>query len=226
METKFSKEGLTRRLNFLCEQHFEGRWANLHRASGVPQANLSGYKEGKEPNLDALTRIARACKVTTDWLLTGEGPMTKEEESALELQTKATAHVQRYDVKAAAGAGCISDYAAEDGLMAFDEEWLVREMGLVPSKAAVIKVFGDSMDPVLSDGDFVLIDCRESDGFAQDAIYVFNLDGKIYVKRIQRSGRQIKILSDNPKYEPWVPDAAELESMRIIGRVVLAGRWM
>ena len=104
MEMKFSKDGLTYRLNLICDQQFGGRMSNLHRASGVPQANLSGYKEGKEPNLDALTKIASACNVTTDWLLTGEGPMRREEETAVILHKEGLVYVAAFSGVAPAGA--------------------------------------------------------------------------------------------------------------------------
>ncbi|MBF0438289.1 MAG: helix-turn-helix transcriptional regulator [Magnetococcales bacterium] len=225
---------------------FNGNWAEAARQSGVAATTLQSIKEGTKPREDTIYRIATAFGLSCDWLLTGEGPMHRTEVAthppvdrsqiivsdidlksmAPDLHTKALVHVQKYDISAAAGAGCVSEYAKEDGLMAFDEDWLVREMKLVPEKSAVIKVHGDSMAPTLSNGDFVLIDMRDVESFSRDAVYAFNIDGSLYVKRIQRKGRRFEILSDNPQYETWTPDIAELETLRIIGRVVLAGKWM
>ncbi len=229
VKVKFAMTTISERLK-LVQEYFKLNQTNMAKSLGVSRSYLSEVLAGRgKPSLEMIVGIASDfSQINTDWLLTGEGPMrrTEHDETALELHTQALVQVPKYNVSAAAGAGCVSEYAQEDGLIAFDEEWLVREMGMVPSKSAVIKVQGDSMDPVLSDGDFVLIDCRDSESFAKDAIYVFNMNGDLFVKRIQHTGRKIKILSDNPQYEPWVPDTADLESLRIIGRVVLACKWL
>ncbi len=127
-------------------------------------------------------------------------------------------------VRASAGNGYMVEHEFIDNYIAFRKEWMA-DMKLNPSKVAVIRAEGDSMSPTISSGDLLMIDMRDCDGFSRDAMYVFSMDDGLLIKRIQRIGKgRIEIRSDNPAYRTWIPDPEELESIRVIGRVVWAGR--
>ncbi|MBF0614102.1 MAG: helix-turn-helix transcriptional regulator [Magnetococcales bacterium] len=242
MEAKFSKPDLTRRFNFILDQYFDGKAANLFRASGVPQANLSGYKEGKEPNLDALTRIALACNVTTDWLLTGEGPMRRDDASHppvdrslvalsdLDVENesaKAYALIPRYDVHASAGYGAVVGVERIIDHMAFPLEWLKGIMKLDIQRTAMIYVNGDSMIPTLHPDDVVLVDMREQDRVSANAVYVIQVDGDLFVKRLQKmTNGNVVVKSDNPHYDTETILPGEMGRLNVVGKVVWAGRRM
>lgn len=48
--------------------------------AGADQTTISGWKGGKAPNADALSRIPKALRISGHWLLTGEEPMEAVEE--------------------------------------------------------------------------------------------------------------------------------------------------
>ncbi|MNC68601.1 Peptidase S24-like protein [compost metagenome] len=55
-----------------------------------------------------------------------------------------------------------------------------------------------------------------------DAIYVFSLDGDLFVKRLQRlTDGALRMISDNPLYPPVLIEGAALEMLQIHGRVLL-----
>lgn len=230
-------------LEVFVNKQFNGNWAKAAQHAGMAATTLQSSKEGAKPREDTIVRIAKAFNLSCDWLLTGEGPMLRNEiidrhpidrtpalsqESALELHKEGLVYIPAYSmVAAAAGGGSQVDYEFQDDAFAFREDWAVQEMGLNPRRAAMISVEGDSMIPTLDPGDLIMIDLRDCENFSRDAIYVFHMDNGLFVKRIQRTGRgQFKIKSDNPLYETRMPDPIELETLRIIGRVVWVGKRM
>ncbi|WP_028694358.1 LexA family transcriptional regulator [Pseudomonas cremoricolorata] len=103
-------------------------------------------------------------------------------------------------------------------------DWL-RMQGLTFSKVenlAIISGSGDSMSGTFADGDALLVD-RGIDEVKTDAIYVFSLDGDLYIKRLQRmTGGQLRMISDNPIYPPIIIDLTMIDRMNIQARVLLA----
>ena len=76
------------------------------------------------------------------------------------------------------------------------------------------------MVPTLEDGDLIVVDTRVM-GFTYDGIYVFELDGQLYVKRCQRNrDRSVKVMSDNDNYDPFTIPAPDVPGARVVGRRV------
>jgi phage repressor protein C with HTH and peptisase S24 domain len=88
---------------------------------------------------------------------------------------------------------------------------------------SLIRVVGDSMQPVLNDGDDIMVDRAEAFRTLRDGIHVIRLDGVLMVKRLARApGGLLSVLSDNPAYPSWPErDPTEVE---LVGRVVWVGR--
>lgn len=103
-------------------------------------------------------------------------------------------------------------------------DWL-RMQGLSFSNIdnlAIITGDGDSMSGTFADGDALLVD-RGITEVRTDAIYVFTLDGDLYIKRLQRlTGGLLRMISDNPIYPPITIDGSMIERMHIQARVLLA----
>ncbi|MDO2137952.1 S24 family peptidase, partial [Escherichia coli] len=85
---------------------------------------------------------------------------------------------------------------------------------------------GDSMEPLLSDGDAVVID-QDLRPVRDEAIYVIRVGDQLYAKRLQRQfDGSIAIISENKAYKDMVVPKDQLSNLDIIGRVVWLGRWM
>jgi phage repressor protein C with HTH and peptisase S24 domain len=130
------------------------------------------------------------------------------------------------DVRAAAGTGALNGHLekADDALM-FKEDWVRFELGAHPEDLNLIRVSGDSMEPTLRAGDVVLIDHRAQRP-NREGIYILRMGDMLLVKRLQAlPGGKVRVISDNPIFEAWVLDLAEMGSeVSIVGRVVWSGR--
>ena len=126
--------------------------------------------------------------------------------------------VPRLDLGASAGAGRLpADEAAFDTFR-FSRRWLT-EQGLERAQLSAIRVEGDSMEPLLNDGDEILVD-RSPRAF-RDGIHVVRLGDTLMVKRVASAGPgRVALLSQNLAYPPVEVAAEEVE---IIGRVVWKG---
>ncbi|MEB0311543.1 LexA family transcriptional regulator [Pseudomonas sp. 10B1] len=103
-------------------------------------------------------------------------------------------------------------------------DWL-RTQGLVYSKLenlAIIDGDGDSMEGTFKNGDSLLVD-RGITEIRTDAIYVFTLDGDLFIKRLQRmTGGSLRMISDNSVYPAILIEGAQLDRVHIQARVLLA----
>ncbi|HZF69831.1 LexA family transcriptional regulator, partial [Sulfuricurvum sp.] len=124
------------------------------------------------------------------------------------------------DIKTAAGFGCINDDSSYD-----DMSYIVLprsgypELALSSSHLHAITVHGDSMEGNIMDGAIILIDLGDK-GAESGKIYVVNVDGEIYVKRLftdPTSKDTILLRSDNIYYPQFTVNRNNLD---VIGRVV------
>jgi len=126
--------------------------------------------------------------------------------------------VRRIDIAASAGAGAIPHEETAFDSIRFSKRWL-GEQGLERAELSAITVDGDSMEPLLNDGDEILVDCAPR-AFS-DGIHVLRLGDRLMVKRVASAGAgQFVLISENAAYPPVEAAADEME---IIGRVVWKG---
>lgn len=131
-----------------------------------------------------------------------------------------------YDVEVSAGHGSLVEKEEESNAMVFSERFIRQELGFNPNNIFLMPVRGDSMSPTLKNQSIVMV--NRVDGFSNDGIYVFRFDGRLMVKRIQFLPHGIKVVSDNPAYEPWELSKKDIQSadFEIIGEVVWSGQRM
>lgn len=126
--------------------------------------------------------------------------------------------VPRLDLGASAGPGQVPGDEAAFDTFRFSRRWLA-EQGLERAQLSAITVEGDSMEPLLNDGDEILVDCSPRP--FRDGIHVVRLGETLMVKRVASAGPgRVALLSQNFAYPP-VEVAAE--EVAIIGRVVWKG---
>ncbi|KPL67125.1 transcriptional regulator [Erythrobacter sp. SG61-1L] len=126
--------------------------------------------------------------------------------------------IPRLALDASAGPGSFSAQEVPFDTFRFSARWL-REQGLDPAMLSAIAVAGDSMEPVLRDGDEILVDRTPRP--LREGIHVVRLGEALHVKRIQvaRPG-MLTLISANPAYPPVEVPLAEVD---VIGRVVWKG---
>lgn len=134
--------------------------------------------------------------------------------------------VPRYDVFLAAGDGRLNDEGEPVEHLLFSRPWL-RRMGVAPDMGALLTVTGDSMEPLLAEGDLVLVD-RDRFEPVSGKVYAFNdTDNGARVKFIDllpgKGG--IVLRSANQSHAPEYRVGAEADEITrtIIGQVVWSG---
>ncbi len=123
--------------------------------------------------------------------------------------------VPRLEVDVSAGPGAAGAQDNVFDAFRFSRRWLT-EQGLDGGSLSAIRVVGDSMEPLLREGDEVLVDCREQP--FRDGVHVVRLDELLLVKRVaSKGGGRYSLLSQNLAYPPI---DVGTEDFDIIGRVV------
>lgn len=123
--------------------------------------------------------------------------------------------IPRLAIDASAGPGALGAVEQPFDAFRFSRKWLT-EQGLEGALLSAIRVVGDSMEPLLREGDEVLVDCR-TQGF-RDGVHVVRLDDTLLVKRVASQGAgRFGLISENAAYPPVTVAA---EDFAIIGRVV------
>jgi len=187
---------------------------------GINRAGITQAKnKGTVPDKWILD-LYRKYGINPDWIETGKGKMfiAERDGSVIVPEYKSAPHVK---ARLCAGDGSfevdenISDY------WMFRTDWLKRKGS--PSHMILIDIYGNSMEPELKDGDTVLIDTSEKDILA-GAIYAVGIDDTIMVKRIEKHPGKLVLMSDNKDYEPVYLSQNEMNSVRIIGKVVWISR--
>lgn len=85
-----------------------------------------------------------------------------------------------------------------------------------PKDVKQMRVIGDSMEPTIKDGDYILADISHNT-FDVDGIYLVRLINGLAVKRLQAGLNDITIHSDNKNYPPITATAGQVV---VIGKVI------
>lgn len=123
--------------------------------------------------------------------------------------------VPRLALDASAGPGVLASDEQAIGAFRFSARWL-RDQGFSPGQLSAIAVAGDSMEPLLRDGDEILVERLERP--LRDGIHVVRLGDALMVKRVDigHPGKLV-LRSENRAYDPI---EAEPDEVDVIGRVV------
>jgi len=126
--------------------------------------------------------------------------------------------VPRLPLEASAGPGAVGAAEIPFDAFRFSRRWL-REQGLEPAMLSSIRVLGDSMDPLLRDGDEILVD-RTPRAF-REGVHVVRLGEALHVKLLQAvPPGGLRLISKNPAYEPVEVAMSDVD---VVGRVVWKG---
>lgn len=164
-----------------------------------------------------ISRLARAKGISLDWLATGEG--------AREIGAPARGdyvYIAVFDARASSGFGAVFN---DDNIlehMAISRS-LLKGVSAQDKNLAILFNHGRSNEPDLNDGDALIVD-RGIERIIDDAYYIFDRDGALLVKMIERDVRGgIELKSRNPAFTSTTLSKDEAEQIRVLGRVIFAG---
>lgn len=185
--------------------------AKMARHVGLPvskQTQLFNFIKGTRTNFDAVI----------EWMdklgFTIAPPDEKMEGFSL---------VRMVEAKAGAGAS-LETSGRTVGQYAFRDSFMERE-GLHPEKCVLMRVVGDSMEPLIRDGDTILVDESEAGRVPRDnQITVIGVDDELMVKRLVKIPNGWRLHSENKEKGDVDITGEDLNSLRVYGRVRWFGR--
>ena len=196
---------IVERIKFLMKE-LSYKQQEFARKIDVDPSNLSKYLNGHLPVSDSLVnRIVVNLGVSKRWLEEGDDlPFAKQIQPptstiVMTSDSKSTQGTPVYDIDVTAGTLPRARMFTDDQIIGY-----VALPGLEDSGCRIVKVSGDSMSPVIREGDYLAV--RELTNFQQifwGQIYVILLDDYRLVKYIRRHDdpKMVILRSENPKYD-------------------------
>lgn len=192
--------------------------AELAKELGI---NRSGITHARNKNAvpdNWIVRLYRKFGMNPEWIETGRGQVFLGRESAGDALYK---RVPKVAARLSAGTGSFDVAADVEDYLSFSSAWLSKK-GAAADMVAM-EVFGRSMEPVIREGDTVLID-RSSTRITAGAIYAVGVEDTILVKRLEKHPDKLVLVSDNKDFDPIYLDREELEKVRVLGKVIWSCR--
>ena len=162
------------------------------------------------PSNDNVLKISGILDISPAWLLFG-----------LDGQEGYFIEIPETRVEFSAGNGAVYHTVDDDSgsKASYRMEWFTRER-MNPNHCIRVKVKGDSMEPLLFNGDVVLINLDETE-ITDGCVYAVRWENSLYIKRLAMlPSVGIKFMSENPIYDTIVISSDEVdEQVQILGRV-------
>lgn len=164
---------------------------SLSKTLGMSQSTVNNYFEGRMPSVAFLQAILRAFPaISAEWLLLGVGEPTRGNSGATTADTGSTPHRQNkelvpyYDVAYSLGFSIVSNGDATPSRYIS-----IPQFGN-GSADAVVNAYGDSMCPVINNGDMVALKkvTDIKNGILYGEIYAVETEDFSTIKRIDKSG--------------------------------------
>lgn len=184
----------------------------LASALGINRSAITQAKKNDSIPEGWILRLSRMFGLNPDWIETGIGQKFLTKDGKTEFET-----IPKVKARLSAGGGSFEVGDEIEGLYSFQTEWLNRKGNM--GKMVLMDIFGHSMEPELKDGDTVLVDQSQKEILA-GAIYAVGIDDTVMVKRLEKHPNKLVLLSDNKDYSPIFLQGEEIETARIIGKVI------
>ena len=175
-------------------------------------------------------RISRSVNVDLGWLITGKQsgesifpqPLVANIDPVKAGITEQNlTYIPEYDQPLAAGGGSYPvDHALAISMRPFSKDWLTKK-GLKQESLKLLRVMGESMEPLLKDKDMVMIDTSRTQP-NESMPFAIRLDGNLFVKHVQTMGNgNLLLVSRNSSYRDIeINRASPPDDFAIVGGVV------
>ena len=202
---------------------------DLAKIAKVKQPSVAAWVAGKTLSLKAEVALAICEKlpVMYEWLVKGNGePLPKgqtvEPITPDESDDERFVKIKVYKIRCSAGPGYEPptfevDETAES--KSYRQSWLQKHQ-IIKDKLMIFTVSGDSMEPLLWEGDSITVNTSEKE-VLNGKVYVFTYRGEWRVKRLRKLlDGGLLVISENPSWKDEEIPADQTDQVFIIGRVV------
>jgi phage repressor protein C with HTH and peptisase S24 domain len=217
----------------------------LGKLSGVSQSTIGNLESGIRQSARKIVDIAKALDVDPIWLANGEGEATPSATAGVVVSPHQstpespfvrsaprvrvgdepdTIPIRRVQIKLRAGfTGFETVPEVEDGGVLHVPKNVIEREHLVPHQLLAVGVHGCSMEPLLFEGDSVVIDTKDIEPISRE-LYAVNFNSEACVKQLVFEGGQWHLRSMHHEHPAINLRSGQCE---IIGRVVyMPGRVM
>ncbi len=199
--------------NRLCDVITITSQANLAKVLSVSRSAITQAKRNDSIPKKWIFELSRLYNLNPTWLEKGTGPTFSNQNNYQEIFLQ----VPKVRARLSAGDGSFETEPEIEEFYSFRNDWLSKKGK--SEDMVLMDIIGNSMEPELKERDTVLIDQSQKAVLA-GAIYAVGLDDTIVVKRLEKRPKELVLLSENRSYPPISFRGEEMNSVRIIGKVI------
>lgn len=207
--------GFHDRLNYVFDMNQvpptgQGRTTSLNRLfPNISKSTLRRLASGEGfPNFETFSELQRQFRISADWLISGKGSpfIAGQKTDNIPAEWQIVLLAKR---------------------SATDPEGI--DVSILPTKSdsiVIVQAVGDAMDPIISDGDRVIVDTSRGE-IADGKIYLLETAKGNVFRRVEKSlGSGWRLIPSNEKYRPeTVPsvslsDVPATKGIRIVGEAL------
>lgn len=205
---------------------------DLVAGSGASKGTVSAWLNGTNaPTGDRLIRLAKTLKTTPEWLLTGEGLGTVDEQiqgflektaspvltTDIEINSKIWLPLMNVTFSCGEGESIEFNYDTTKKLLAFEPDFFAPR-GVKPKDVKLMYAIGNSMEPYIFEDDIFAIDITDKD-IKDGKIYAIYFEGEAMLKQIfKEAGGKLVLHSLNPKYRDKIVSEENGANFKVMGR--------
>ena len=214
-------QGVIRRIKYLISE-MRLRQNSFANRIGTDVSNLSKVLNGKLPITDSLiNKIVVNAGVSKEWLAEGSGvPFPKVASPSTVItgcMTDSGSGTPVYDIDVTAG--------SMSREMVFADDRIIGRIDVpgISAGSRIVKVSGDSMRPVISNGDYIAVhEICDMSVIYWGQIYVVVLDDYRMVKYLRRHADESKVIlrSENPMYDDMELPRSAIRKLFFVDNII------
>lgn len=185
---------------------------------GVSETSVSYWTRGeKYPRIDKIQKIADYFNITMRDLMDDKSKTSSSTDKTTSDRPHNLIDLSPITVRipVLGKIACGDPITAEENLIGYRYE----SPDLLPSgKLIFLQAKGDSMEPTIPNGSYVLIREQPDVENGEIAAVLVNGDTEATLKRVKKQGDAVFLMPDNPRHEPYVITANN--PARIIGKAI------
>lgn len=202
----------------LQKANFTG--AQLAEKTNLSAGAISHWRTGRRDiqSYEAASKVAEALNISTDWLMYGKG--SPEEKFKAVTSNYTTIPYKRITFQCGEGYEPSFEDQLDETFIKLENKFFVDNQ-VSPNHCICVKAEGDSMEPLIYNGEYVVIDQNERTNIREGKVYAFGVQGKMRIKRLYpKIDGSLVIKSENKSFEDDHVPPELIDSVVIIGRVI------